>query len=653
MIPRCKRKWRGIQRKKHHFRNRLLALKCYSLLSHFTDPSLSTSSSIESSNTVHNFSSLSLTPSLQRTLAKGLKFILTPKSTTRLELQESLKKFTRRVRLRHQFKDKDNPLFDPRFHLPSSYAPILSPQRIELELTILRNEYSLRLRSLSTKSTLPSDFKTDIQNFKALRDNPDIIISEADKNLGTVILNKSHYDRLVMAHLLSPLNYREITMEQVTTMYRDAKSALQDVYFDTHEQRLIDDQQYFFLFTSLRNQHHIPNFRVTPKVHKQGILQGRPITGNTNWITTAPAIYIDSFIQKVLTDPAHLPHNYILRDSKALIRDLENRSIPQNAILFSLDVVSMYTNIMLEPLLNILRQDPSIPPHIFQLITLAFNASAIHFNGRFFTQIDGLPMGIQFAVNVANYFMMQIVEKDPRFIDQYVTFMAYYKRYIDDIIGIWLGSAEELNLFHHMMNNLAPRISFTLVTSKSLINVLDTVLYTVLDHNDYSKKVIKFRLHQKDLNPYLYIPFTSSHPPHCKSGFIKGELIRMCRNNSTEFDFLHFKRLFKARLVKRGYPLGYLDRIFDVDYYPRRLEFLLDKPPANRAILPLVIRYSPSVSHLKLGKYLYDFGRYTKHYLNNPDIILAFSSNPSVYSFIGNHPTKVTIPPEEIEEDQQ
>ena len=449
----------------------------------------------------------------------------------------------------------------------------------------------------------------------SLRNNASITICEADKNLGTVILDTPHYNRLVMQHLLNRQVYRQIPLPYVRHVYHQrVTSGEYRTTLETYAHTIRNSIPYCnpcplkYLLHHIDTHRTIPNFRVLPKVHKDGPLTVRPITSITNWVTKPPAIFIDSFMQQVLVDPLHKPFNFILKDSKSLIRDLENKRIPQTAILFSLDVVSMYTNISKGILLNTLYSDPSIPIAISMLIEFTFSLSFVHYNGLFFEQIDGIPMGSHWSVNMANYFMLQLFERDPWFQIQQDFLMSYYRRYIDDIIGIWTGTHFQLIDFFNNMNVMVPEIRFTLVQSLSQITVLDTVLYTVPDPFDPNFKIIKFRLHQKELNPYLYIPFNSSHPPHIFSGFITGELIRYARNNTSEFHFHSSARLFKARLVRRGYPFRFLEKVFNSrDFFARRHDYLIDRPKPTRAVLPFVTRFTKLSYKLKFGRFLHAF----------------------------------------------
>ncbi|CAI5463879.1 unnamed protein product [Closterium sp. Yama58-4] len=72
-----------------------------------------------------------------------------------------------------------------------------------------------------------------------------------------------------------------------------------------------------------------------------------------------------------------------------------------------------------------------------------------------------------------------------------------------------------------------------------------------------------YRRHEKPLNRYFYIPFSSFHSRECKKGFISSELKRHCIRNSSFNTFWERKVLFFNRLKARGYPDYFLRPIFN------------------------------------------------------------------------------------------
>ena len=54
--------------------------------------------------------------------------------------------------------------------------------------------------------------------------------------------------------------------------------------------------------------------------------------------------------------------------------------------------------------------------------------------------------------------------------------------------------------------------------------------------------------------PFNYTNFHSRHPPGVAKGFIKGEVLKLLRTNSSQITFEENIRNFATRLKSRGYP---------------------------------------------------------------------------------------------------
>jgi hypothetical protein len=69
--------------------------------------------------------------------------------------------------------------------------------------------------------------------------------------------------------------------------------------------------------------------------------------------------------------------------------------------------------------------------------------------------------------------------------------------------------------------------------------------------------------YQKALNKYLYLPFCSYHPVHCKKGFITSELKRYLVRSSSAQSFATLRQQLFDRLRARGYPNRFLLPLFE------------------------------------------------------------------------------------------
>jgi hypothetical protein len=231
--------------------------------------------------------------------------------------------------------------------------------------------------------------------------------------------------------------------------------------------------------------------------------------------------------------------------------------------------------------------------------------SYVQFNGKIYHQIDGMPMGTNAAVELANLFGDRFIDNNPSVLEALRVNSVLYKRFIDDLLVIWTGGLAALNDFHALMNAIDPKIKFTMASSNKSIPFLDLLI-------SIKGNRIDITTYQKSMNKYLYLPFTSAHPMAAKRGFIKGELIRYARNSSTAAAFGKSRTLFRYRLQARGYPSTFLDDCFATVDYRERSKYLIDQKieetnhptgkPVKRAFFK--VRFSRFTNGLRIGNLL-------------------------------------------------
>jgi len=98
--------------------------------------------------------------------------------------------------------------------------------------------------------------------------------------------------------------------------------------------------------------------------------------------------------------------------------------------------------------------------------------------------------------------------------------LIYYRRYIDDILGIWVPPSnvdnDSFERFKTKLNSWGS-LKWVVQNPTKRIQFLDLDLS--LDNSR-----ITMETYQKPMNLYLYIPPLSAHPPSCFKGLIFGEI---------------------------------------------------------------------------------------------------------------------------------
>jgi uncharacterized protein YpiB (UPF0302 family) len=162
-------------------------------------------------------------------LSKGLKFIPTPKITSRTfsDIHASFSNFTRRIKLRYFFRNKkDNNDFDSKFHVKSLFTP--NTPEIDSYLEKLRNSFKEMIdmtvkfqhQSKQIDENLTEKEKSEIQK---LRKSTQVMVQASDKNLGLILFPKSWYISECYRQLNDKLVYQLIPEEKTEGLLYDLR----------------------------------------------------------------------------------------------------------------------------------------------------------------------------------------------------------------------------------------------------------------------------------------------------------------------------------------------------------------------------------------------------------------------------------------------
>ena len=127
--------------------------------------------------------------------------------------------------------------------------------------------------------------------------------------------------------------------------------------------------------------------------------------------------------------------------------------------------------------------------------------------------------------------------------------------------------------FLHDLNHFHPSLTFTHEHSTASINFLDLTIYK--GFNFHITNTLQIKTFQKPLNLYQYLHYSSAHQDQVYISIIRGECIRYIRTNSTKETYCAMLFLFKQRLLKRGYPSIFIDKVLHAVNYKNRQRYLL------------------------------------------------------------------------------
>ena len=156
-----------------------------------------------------------------------------------------------------------------------------------------------------------------------------------------------------------------------------------------------------------------------------------------------------------------------VKDSFTFSDKIRAKKLPLSGYMCSFDVVSLFTNVPLEEVINIcadaLYRNDDIEPVITtltessfkELMRLVTSGVEFSFNGAMFRQIDGVAMGSPLGPTLANIFVGFFEKKIPA--DEWP---LMYDRYVDDVFSFFVSKAKSAEFFERL-NSQHPALRFT------------------------------------------------------------------------------------------------------------------------------------------------------------------------------------------------
>jgi hypothetical protein len=374
-------------------------------------------------------------------LGLGLKYCIVPPKATP-NIRECMQKLAYKVRTKHYLLTNDRTQqtdYIPQLYIKlKNWFPPPAPLTTEDLMTVLEKNLHEASRINNQQNynftSLTPTQKTTLNEFKHSRE---FIILPTDKNLGPAVMNRDDYmTQVLKEHLLKP-TYLKLTPEIASQRITQTKKLLIDT-FQTHRHRLTKPETDFFTQSS-NNQHRNPVFY---KVHENP-MQLRPVVSCINSFPSIFSTWLDFQMKKLL----HLIPSY-MKNSTDLIKDLQTINLPAGAKLFTADATSMYTNIDtttgLQRFRNLFNTYKDSIPTTFSkdlfltTLEIVMNNNIFSFGDTFWLQLQGTVMGTPAAplYSIITYGY----HENTQVLNRFQSNLIYYKRYIDDIFGVWVDS---------------------------------------------------------------------------------------------------------------------------------------------------------------------------------------------------------------------
>ena len=495
---------------------------------------------------------LSPPKNLQSLLGLGLKFCPAPRFS-HSSVAKSFERFRRDLFCKTYFAGKDNVNadFDMKLHVSSTWCPLdwMIPNSIHRRL---RNFTQSTNSLFKKKKCKPNLLWHQHIALSTLQKDHRFLVIHCDKNLGPAIIEKDVYiQRALSDHLLDTTSYRSLTPDQAMDMKTTIKSKILD-WLKKYKKLLTAQERKFIRYHTNQSDTGLPVFYLSAKVHKTP-WSTRPIISCSGSLLYSVGVWVDRQLQKVaIQQPSYIKNSKELKD---LLLELV---LPPGALLFTADAVSMYTNIDTEHALHSIgsylqrykRQFADIPlDALLEALALVMTHNVFSFGDTYWLQLSGTAMGTPPA---PSYATIVYAIHEATLIAKYSRNLYFYKRYIDDVFGIWVP-----DLSHSVGDNITyaefcsdmnyHRLRWDVSDRCSQVDFLDITITIQQDGR------ISTKLFEKALNLYLYIPPHSAHPPGVLTGLVLGNAYRIYTLCSNIHDTKVALQQFYYRLCARGY----------------------------------------------------------------------------------------------------
>lgn len=335
-----------------------------------------------------------------------------------------------------------------------------------------------------------------------------------------------------------------------------------------------------------------PRFYALPKIHKPQ-LSMRPIVSSLN----GPNKSLATLLTNILTTAYDTNNDFYVKDSFQFSQFVNNHQLPDNYVIASFDVVSLFTNLPLDVILSSLENKweliSSYTTMDFQtfkeILRFIFDSNIFTFNHQYYKQIFGTPMGSKISPILVNYVLDDLVTECLDLIPFHIPFV---KRYVDDLLLAIPKNRTEVVL--DIFNSYNEHIQFTCEKEdNNSVPFLDMLVVRCDDN------VLKTKWYRKPYCSNRFVNYHSYHPMKTKVNLILGMKRRAVKLSHPEYRKNALQEL-KTIFLYNSYPEKIINKfLFSTQYNIE--ENIIERQPLSLSFPSQSINLSNSVVNLQLS----------------------------------------------------
>ena len=431
----------------------------------------------------------------------------------------------------------------------------ITPQSIPVEEIVTSTELACRnldaetaaslrsevARSVKRRKTLkPNVPKEEIRALQDLKKDRDIMVLPADKGKATVILDKKDYNSKIEAILNDTKTYQPLKKDPTTSIKNKLINILKPWKKDGSVSKPLCRQLY-------PTTDQAPKFYGLPKIHKPD-MPLRPIVSGIGSVTEGCAKHLSKVLNAVKGNNGHA-----IRNSIDFVKKVQDLEVTPGLKMVSFDVSALFTSIPIDLALKAIKSklerdtgwetltELSLD-RVLILLELCLSSTYFVYDGKFFKQLFGAPMGSPISPGVADLTMEVFEEEMLLACPKHLLPRVWY-RYVDDTFTILHEYA--VDDFTGFLNSRNPHIQFTRETEENdTIPFLDVKVHLVDDGS------LKTTVYRKPTHTDQYLNWESNHHLDHKRSVVRTLLDRAVTHVSDpvdrEAEVTHVREVLKA-----------------------------------------------------------------------------------------------------------
>ena len=556
-LTKKKRKWTAERKKKNrmNYRNKLKARKKEKIKS-MVDK-------IKQENTVINLSDEEVPDATYIFLSKGLGYVPSQKVDCH-DLKYDTTEFIRKLAWKAFFKANpelagNDPNSDVHrdikvsgYTYPNFTSPLLDDIRTKLFGWIANHTATSPKSNLSPLELRGKKWLIDKMNDELL------FVTKADKGGATLIMNFADVKAAIQKELFDPNKFTKLDRnsdQQLDHVKQEVKS----LAIRLAQQKLINDNDKILIagLNSNNRSKIAPEYRPESpyayplfKIHKLSItdleMKKIPPSRLVHASKFGSLYRMEKWCSPFLTtiSRAYCNDEFILDTSDLTdqLNDINTSKLleNENVNLFTLDVAKLYPSIQPELALQAIQEalaadtstDQNTKNAIEQFIRLSFENSYVGYKGESFKSKIGIPTGGSLSRQIADIFLHWIlfVKMTPKL--SLIQAIRFWKRFIDDVVGIWRGTRRSFENFVKKLNAETRKFGIDFPINEiqfgKSVHCLEVQIHLV-DNNK-----IEYQGYTKPTDAKRYLHPNSFHPRSVFNSIPFSQLLRTLRNNSKE-----------------------------------------------------------------------------------------------------------------------